>query len=149
MAIHIRARRGECDRADYTIPHLLRAAADSQRPGEAAAQCIGAVAQGIGFLQQTAPAAHYVLALRGELKAAANAVEQQHAKLGFQRLDLARGGGLAQCSRPAALAKPPASAMVIKVCSCRRFILALPLSCINHMNRFIINALDKSSPPEL
>jgi hypothetical protein len=54
----------------------------------------------IGFLQQTAPAVHYVLALRGELKAAANAVEQQHAKLGFQRLDLARGRGLAQMQPP-------------------------------------------------
>jgi len=84
------------------------------------------------------------------LKAAANAVEQPHAKLGFQRLDLARGRGLAQM-------QPPSGAGETAGVGDGDQGLQLPkvhpgppqISCRNHMNRLTINALDKSSPPEL
>src|SRR5262245_66145230 len=55
-----------------------------------------ALSDGVCILQETAAPPQQILAFRGQLHAAANAVEQGNSKIGFERLNLARGGRQAQ-----------------------------------------------------
>src|SRR5262245_61346136 len=55
-----------------------------------------ALADEIGVLQEAPAAPQQILAFRGQLHAAADPIEQWHAELGFERLNLAGGGRLAQ-----------------------------------------------------
>jgi hypothetical protein len=49
-----------------------------------------ALAERVGFRQETAAAAQQIFALQGELNASADAIEQGHAELGFEGVDLPR-----------------------------------------------------------
>ena len=65
-------------------------AATLENSGFAALELAGPLAERVCFGEQPAAAQQQVFALRRQLHAPADAVEQRHAKIGFQRLDLAR-----------------------------------------------------------
>jgi hypothetical protein len=66
----------------------LRRGADPEYSGRPCLERARALGKGIGVGQQAAAAPEQVFALRGQLDAPADPVEQQHVELGFQRMDL-------------------------------------------------------------
>jgi hypothetical protein len=68
----------------------LRRGADSQDPRLAALQGLRALAQAFDISQQASRPLEQILALGRQAHAAADAVEERHAELGFQSADLPR-----------------------------------------------------------
>jgi hypothetical protein len=78
------------------ILHDLRCRADAEYSSRASLERACALAKRLGFRQKPAAAPKEVLAFGREPDAAANAIEERHAELRFERVDLPGQGRLAQ-----------------------------------------------------
>src|SRR5439155_13512848 len=75
---------------------ILRTCTDPQRSVLAGLDRFGPISARLGFLEQAARSPDDVLAIRRELKMSARPVEQAHAQIDLERLNLPRSRRLAQ-----------------------------------------------------
>jgi hypothetical protein len=74
----------------------LRGGAEPEHSSVPLFQCPGALAQRVGFREHKAALAQQIFALRRQPDCAPASIEKQHAKLGFEAVNLPRGRRLAQ-----------------------------------------------------
>jgi len=86
---------------------MLRAGGDPQGSGFAAFQCMCPLKKNLRFPQQLAATAQQVFAFRCQSDPASDPIKQSDAKFGLERLDLPRGGRLAQMKSLLGAGKPP------------------------------------------